>query len=43
MTFCQFGDEVNRLCIQRKEVKKFDTFVPWIFSFVLPVVLVVSS
>ena len=28
---------------QGKEVKKFDTFVVWIFSFVLPVVLAVSS
>ena len=28
---------------QKKEVKTFDPFVPWIFSFVLPVVLVVSS
>ena len=28
---------------QGKEVKTFDPFVAWIFSFVLPVVLVVSS
>ena len=42
MTFCQFGDEVNRLCIQRKEVKVW-YFCSLDISFVLPVVLVVLS
>ena len=41
MTFCQFGDEVNRLCIKERKLKRLIRFVPWIFSFVLPVVLVV--